>query len=37
MGLGTKISFHEFLVELKMDENTYLFALQCTLHKPTFF
>jgi len=35
MGLSTKISFDEFLVKLQIDENTYLSALQCTLHKPT--
>ncbi len=37
MGLNTKISFDEFLIQLQMDENTYLFTLQCTLHKPTIF
>jgi len=37
MSLSTKISFDEFLIQLQMDENTYLFTLQCTLHKPTIF
>jgi hypothetical protein len=37
MGLGTKISFDELFVELQIDENIYLFALQCTIHKPTLF
>jgi hypothetical protein len=37
MGLGTKISFDEFFRELQIDENIYLFALQCTLHEPTIF
>jgi hypothetical protein len=37
MGWGMEISFHEFLLELQLDENTYLLALQCTLQKPTLF
>jgi hypothetical protein len=37
MGLSTKVSFHEFFVKLQIDQNTYLLALQCTLHKPTLF
>jgi len=31
MGLGTKISFYEFLVKLQINENTHLLTLQCTL------
>jgi hypothetical protein len=31
MGLRTKISFYEFLVKLKINENIYLLALQCKL------
>jgi hypothetical protein len=37
MGLGMEISFHEFLLELQLNENTYLLTLQCTLQKPTLF
>jgi hypothetical protein len=37
MGLGMEISFHEFLLELQINENTYLLALQCTLQKQTLF
>jgi len=35
MGLGIKISFHECFVKFQINQNTYLFALQCALHKPT--
>jgi hypothetical protein len=37
MGLGMEISFHEFFLELQIDENIYLLALQCTLKKPALF
>ncbi len=35
MGLGLKVSFDEFFIELQIDETIYL--LLCTLRKPTLF
>jgi hypothetical protein len=35
MILGLEISFDQFLSDLHFNENTYLFALQCTIQKPT--
>jgi len=31
MGLGLEISFHQFLLNLLLNEKTYLVALQCTI------
>jgi hypothetical protein len=35
MGLGLDISFHQFLLNLLLNEKTYLLALQCTIRTPT--
>jgi hypothetical protein len=37
MGLGLEISFHQFLLNLLLNEKTYLLALQCTIQTPTLF
>jgi hypothetical protein len=31
MRLGVEISFHQILLDLHLDEQTYLLALQCTI------
>jgi len=35
MGLGLDISFYHFLLNLLLNEKTYLLALQCTIRTPT--
>jgi hypothetical protein len=37
MRLGLKISFDQILLDLHFNEETYLFALQCTIWKPSLF
>jgi hypothetical protein len=37
MGLGLEISFDQFFLELQLNEETYLLALQCTRRKSTLF
>ncbi len=37
MGLGLEISFHQFLLNLLLNEKIYLIALQCTIWTPTLF
>jgi hypothetical protein len=37
MGLGLEISFDQFFLELQLNEETYLLALQCTIQKLTLF
>jgi hypothetical protein len=37
MGTNLDITIDEFLTKLKINEITYILALQCTLCKPTFF
>jgi len=36
MGLGEDISFEQFLLDLKIDEKTYILGLCYTIKKPTF-
>jgi hypothetical protein len=37
MGLGEDISFEQILLDLKIDEETYILGLQHTIQKPTLF
>jgi len=37
MGTNLDITIDEFLIELQINEITYMLALQCTLCKPTLF
>jgi len=37
VGLGVDISFEQFLIDLNVNEKTYIFALWSTFQKPTLF
>ncbi len=37
MILGLEISFDQFLLDLHLNEQTYILALQCMIQKPTLF
>ncbi len=37
MGLGEDISFHKFLTNMFLNEETYILALKCTLQKSIVF
>jgi hypothetical protein len=37
MILGLEISFDQFLLDLHLNEQTYILALQCMIRKPTLF